>query len=387
MRRQIEWLSVRALAVFGGCLLGASSVSAQTPATPSPADAGQVATAAPADTAAPTSGPTVSFRGFADINYASTSNDHSDDGKSADGFSLGNLVGHVSASLGHKLSFYTEVVVTQRPDSFGFDLDIARAILRYDYSDRFKISVGRYHAPVSYWNTAFHRGTWLQTTIFRPDIVKEQFFQPDHFLGVVAEGTLWPTTGLGYTVGYGNGRDGDLLLAGDSGGSSHHRAYVAKLFARPPQVSGIEFGGAAYHDVIAVAQTPGDVTSAISFPELILSGYIAITREPPELIAEFSQVRHHDPATGRDVDSHAFYVQGGYRIPQAPAWKPYARFEKAVDPVDEPVFGGLSNSKTTVGLRCELTDSTAVKVEFAQRRRPGETQHINGVFVQTAFTF
>ena len=39
----------------------------------------------------------------------------------------------------------------------------------FDKSDRLKVSFGRYHTPINYWNTAFHHGQWLQTTISRPD--------------------------------------------------------------------------------------------------------------------------------------------------------------------------------------------------------------------------
>ena len=323
--------------------------------------------------------PSVQFRGFADINWAKTSDDKADSGgNTADGFSLGYLVGHVSASLGGKFSFYSEVTLRQNVNDV--IVDVARAFLRYDYNDRFKISAGRYHAPVGYWNTAFHRGAWLQTTVFRPDILKDEWFQPDHFVGVMAEGTLSAGTGLGYMAGFGNGREGDLLLSCQAGCVSHHRAQVARLFARPPQVSGIEFGGAAYHDTIFVDSYFQD------FGELITSGYVAVTRETPEVIVEFSNLRHHDTKTGENFDSQAFYVQAGYRIPQQPKWKPYARFEKAISPDDEPVTGPLSNSKTTGGIRFELTDFAALKVEVAQRRNPG-TNHRRGVFVQTAFTF
>ncbi len=374
---------MRWLLCASGCLLLAARASAQTAPPPSPGTAQEPG--APPAAAEARNGPTVSFRGFADINFAATSNDQSDDGKAADGFSVGNVVGHVSASLGGKFSFFGEVNLTTRNNAFV--VDVARAFLRYDYNDRFKISAGRYHAPVGYWNTAFHRGLWLQTTIFRPDIIKEEWFQPDHFVGVFAEGMLSPKAGVGYIVGYGNGREADLGLACDEGCVSHHRAMVVRLFARPPQVSGVEFGGAVYHDTIAVSGTPG-------FPELITSAYVAITRETPEVLAEFSNVRHYDRTTGTDFNSQAFYVQVGYRLPEQPKWKPYGRFEKAIDPNLEPVIGPLSNWKATAGVRYELTDFAALKVEYGHRRnlawavqKPQGLPDVDGFFVQTAFTF
>jgi len=86
------------------------------------------------------------------------------------------------------------------------------------------------------------------------------------------------------------------------------------------------------------------------------------------VIAEFSNVRHHDNETGVDYNSQAFYVQVGYRPPDMPKWKPYARFEKAISADDEPVMGNLTNWKATVGLRYELTATAALKVEYGHRR-------------------
>jgi hypothetical protein len=62
--------------------------------------------------------PAVHFRGFADFNFAATDNHLSDDAKSHDGFSVGNLVGHVNASLGGKYSFFGEFNVTRNHKNF-----------------------------------------------------------------------------------------------------------------------------------------------------------------------------------------------------------------------------------------------------------------------------
>jgi len=72
--------------------------------------------------------------------------------------------------------------------------------------------------------------------IFRPDMFKEEWFQPDHFLGAFAEGTLVSKVGIGYIAGYGNGRETDLGYgcAGDPTCTSHNRAAVVRIFARPP---------------------------------------------------------------------------------------------------------------------------------------------------------
>src|SRR6266852_1561407 len=54
-----------------------------------------------------------------------------------------------------------EVSFTAQPT--GYDLSVERTIIRYDYNDYFKLSFGKYHTPIGYWNAAFHHGAWLQT--------------------------------------------------------------------------------------------------------------------------------------------------------------------------------------------------------------------------------
>ena len=116
------------------------------------------------------------------------------------------------------------------------------------------------------------------------------------------------------------------------------------------------------------------------------AAYVALTRETPEVIAEFSHVRHHDQTSNLDYNSHAFYVQVASRLPNAPKWKPYARFERLKGDADDPVFGALDSTISTAGVRYELTDLAALKGEYRHTKRIGEP-YVNGVYAQVAFTF
>jgi hypothetical protein len=206
-------------------------------------------------------------------------------------------------------------------------------------------------------------------------------FQPVHFVGVLAEGTVGPSgAGIGYNVGVGNGRGSIISRAGDAGDVNKNRAWLAKLYARPAALYGLEVGGSVYHDEVQVANTTD------GFPELITGAYAALTTETPEVIAEFANVRHHDRATGIDYNSQAFYAQVASRLTAMPAFKPYARFEKMLGEQAEPVFGDVSSQTTTVGLRYELTDQAALKGEYRRMRHP-VIGVVNGIYVQTAFTF
>jgi hypothetical protein len=343
----------------------AAAAAPQAPAGPALAD----------EHGMPADAPTLHIRGFTDLGFAETDHDEA----VPSGFSVGQFVLHLSSSLGHKVSFFGETSFTARSNTY--TVEVERVILRYDYNDHLKISVGRYHTPINYWNTTYHHGLWLQTTIDRPEMIKSGgTFQPVHFVGLLAEGLLTsPTLGLGYNAGVGNGRGDIISRAGDAGDVNTNRAWVAKLYSRPAALYGLELGTAVYHDLVPVANTPG-------YPELIASAYVALTRETPEVIAEFSHVRHHDQTADVDYTSHAFYVQVAARMPQAPKWKPYTRFEQLSGNPEDPVFGDLDTTIATAGLRYELTDLAAIKGEYRHTRRAGEP-HVNGVYAQVAFTF
>ena len=126
------------------------------------------------------------------------------EGSAPDGFKIGQIVAQANATLSERVLFFGELSVTGR--NTGYSVAMERAILRYEFNDGVKVSVGRFHTPVSYWNTAFHHGLWLQGSVARPEAVKfGSRFIPVHFVGAMAEGQFSGTP-LHYAVGVGNGR-------------------------------------------------------------------------------------------------------------------------------------------------------------------------------------
>src|SRR2546426_5795517 len=246
--------------------------------------------------------PSLQIRGFGDIDFSAT-----DQKGSVSGFDLGQFVLHLASPLSEKVSYFGEVSFTAQPS--GYDLQVERTIIRYDYNDYFKMSFGKYHTPIGYWNTAFHHGAWLQTTISRPEMVKiGGTFTPIHFVGLQAEGNI-PSggLGLGYNLGLGNGRSSNFSKAGDSGDSNNNRAWVANLFARPARFYGLQFGGSYYRDKL----TP---QSGVNFDEWIASAHLVWTTQHPELPAAYANVYHRDLQTSQTFNTTAYYVQLAYRL-------------------------------------------------------------------------
>ncbi len=330
--------------------------------------------------------PSLKIVGFGDIDFSST---HRPEG--ARGFSEGQLVLHMASALSPHVAFFGEVSFTPRSDAGtgsppapGFNAEVERMILSYDRSDRLKLSLGRYHTPVNYWNTAFHHGQWLQTTITRPEMI--QFggrFLPVHFVGGLLEGGV-PAGGwnLNYQLGAGNGRASVISRAGDAGDSNDKRAWLGNVFVKPDRPYGLQFGGSFYDDTVTLP-------SAREFSERIVSAHVVWLKEDPEFIAEWAGVRHQETGESAATWNRAYYVQLAYRLPWADRlFKPYYRFEHiGIDEADA-VFAPVPRlDESTLGVRYDATAYAALKGEFRSWRRGAGTERNYGGFFQLSFTF
>jgi hypothetical protein len=343
--------------------------------------------AAPADQAqSDQQYPSLKIAGFGDVNFSAT-----DKPEGPKGFSLGQFVLHMASELSPRVTFFGEISLSARgdagtgaPAATGFNTEVERMILRFDQSDRLKISFGRYHTPINYWNTAFHHGQWLQTTASRPEMI--QFggrFLPVHFIGALVEGSV-PASGwnVGYKAGLGNGRSTVISRGGDAGDANGNRAWLVNGFSKPDKLYGLEFGASLYGDEITVPNT-GD------FGERIVSAHVAWSKEDPEIIAEIANVRHQRHGSAEATWSHAYYVQAAYRLPQFNrAWKPYYRFEHIGIDADDVVFATVPRlDGSTIGVRYDASPLAAIKGEMRSWTRGEGSERNLGGFFQVCFTF
>jgi len=330
--------------------------------------------------------PSLHISGFADVNFSLQNRS-----EGARGFSEGQFTLHLASALSPRVAFFGELTFSPRadagtgsPPATGFNAEVERAIIRFDQSDELKVSFGRYHTPVNWWNTAFHHGQWLQTTISRPEMV--QFggrFIPVHFVGALAEGVL-PSGGwnINYQAGVGNGRGNIISRGGDAGDNNDRPAWLLNVFAKPDRTFGLQVGGSVYVDRVTVPGRP-------DFDERITSLHAVWQREDPEIIAEIADVHHELVGGALPTSNLAYYVQAAYRLPSsARLWKPYYRFEHIDIDSRDVVFAGVPNlDGSTIGVRYDISTYAAIKSEARIRRRTADQPRTNGWFLQIAFTF
>ncbi len=326
--------------------------------------------------------PGLDIIGFFDFTFSDT-----DTAGATKGFNEGQLALHFTSRLAPQLTFFAETTFTARadagtgnPSAPGFNPEVERAILRYAVSDQLKFSFGRYHTPINWWNTTYHHGLWLQTTITRPEMIKfGGKVLPVHFVGASIEGmrTLqgWE---IGYQAGLGNGRGNQIGRAGDAGDINNHRAVTMNLYAKP--LPALSVGLSAYRDQLLV--------SSSEFKELITAGYLIWEDGQAEFISEYANIAHRASGSSNYMNQPAYYLQAAYRLPW---WneglKPYYRYEYVQISSDDAAFSNVPGLKGhTAGLRYDFSDLAAIKTELRRQQITGKSAG-NGGFIQISFTF
>jgi hypothetical protein len=330
--------------------------------------------------------PSLHIAGFGDVDFAAVNRN---DG--ARGFTEGQFTLHMVSALSPRIAFFGEVTFTPRldagtgsPAATGFNAEVERAIIRFDQSDALKVSFGRYHTPINWWNTAFHHGQWLQTSISRPEMV--QF--GGRFIPSTSSARSWKAWRRA-AAGTSTIRQGS---ATDAAASSVARATPATTTTSPPCCSMCSRGPTAPsvcksgHRHIPIASLPSD---GPTYNERIVAGHAVWQHENPEVIAEIADVRHTQVGTSVTTSSLAYYVQAAYRLP-APArlWKPYYRFEHIDIDSNDVVFADVPNLDVSIfGVRYDISTYVCIKTEGRIRRRAENLPWTNGWFSQIAFTF
>jgi hypothetical protein len=296
-------------------------------------------------------------------------------------FNLGVLDLFVHAQPSPEFYLLTEVGF--EPTVQDYTLDVERMEAGWSPRSWFQATIGRYHTPLGYWNTAFHHGKWLLTTIENPLLFKfedENGPLPVHTIGILVYGqiALGQGSSLLYHLGVGNGRGAtpdppqklmDIHEGKSVLGGLHFLA------------GGFRIGGSVYLDKTMPEATPG-----IEMTEQILVGDLTYTKAPWEFLVEGATIRHsYAEDTGdRVVNDWGGYVQLSYQLLERV--RPYARAEVQRISPDDPFFSSIPDQARQLGgIRFDVIDALAVKLEGGNVRIYGS----NGPYArfQVAFVY
>ena len=233
--------------------------------------------------------PALRLSGFTDVNFYAGDDT---DPESTSGFRDGQFVLHMASKLSRSFDVFAEISLSARDSEYVVELE--RGVIKYSHNDYLKISVGRFHTPVNWWNNAFHHGAWLQTTIDRPAMTRfGGEFIPVHFVGGIVEGNIPSGTAhLAYAFGVGNGRSENTARGGDAGDVNNNRALLLKLYSRPAWPYRLEVGGAYYRDKVSTMGLE-------AFDEDLASLYAVWSGDLPEIVGEYARLSREGETSSR----------------------------------------------------------------------------------------
>lgn len=340
------------------------------------------------------------LHGFADVGYAHSSNDPN--GRLG-GFALGTLDIYLTPEFGDRVKSIIELAFEYN-DEGALATDLERMQFGYTFSDSMTLWAGRFHTPYGNWNTAFHHGPQIQTSVIRPrfiDFEDKGGILPAHAVGLLASGSLRAGDGkLLYDAYLANGnsiKDGVLDFNAVKDDNANKLVGGNLRYEFGGALDGLTLGVHALSQQVDRHAVTGDPDPAknVSFTSTksnVYGAFAVLDRGNWEAIGEYYRFRNEDlsGATGTH-SSWAGFAQVGYTL--GGVWTPYVRLEKAVlDQTDDYFAGqttGLTYQRQALGLRYNLNPLSALKVELNQTTedQAAGPQTTNEVRLQFAVRF
>lgn len=238
---------------------------------------------------------------------------------------------------------------------------------------------GRFHNPIGYWNTQFHHGTGLQTTIDRPGITD---FEDDggplssHISGVLIEGTrTFGTRGMSYNFALGAGPEFadalEPLNLLDPNAHQHKLASTIRLSYFPDAVGRNEFGVFGN-----VTQIPSANPEIEEIDQRVLGLFASFHYKRWHFIAELYDVnnRLHSAAAVSQGSFANGFLETQYEWNNS--WTLYARAEASGGVDDDPYLALIPDfvqARYLGGIQRSFPNRHALRLEAAHTRTMGES--------------
>ncbi len=319
--------------------------------------------------------PTMVFRAFGAIDWGATQMPDM-----PNSFTIGQIDMFLTSAISNKISVLAEVVLEGGTNT-RVVTDLERLEVTFRFNDYLRLSAGRFHTGIGYYNTAFHHAAFFETTTERPRVYRfedEGGVLPVHEVGLSLRGVV-PRTGsaLRYLAETGNGRrwtptDGEPEDTRDDNGT---KAVNVGLSLRPEAWRGLEIGVSHYRDLV-----PRPALSAV--PHQVTATYLVYRTRTVEVMGEWLWLAH-------EADNARYRNTAGY-VQLSRAWglfRPYYRYDRQNIDSATPFIGDAPSYEAHIaGLRVDPLDLLGLKFEY-QRANEAEYRGVDSFRTQLVFVF
>ena len=306
-----------------------------------------------------TSTSTFSVRGYGDLGFSAPVT------KSGinNSFAIGQIDLFVTSRLSNHFGFLMETILESETDN-AIHIDLERVVFQYRQNKYFNVDVGRYHSSIGYYNTAYHHGTWFQTTSKRPllfEFEDNNGLLPTHNVGVSVHGAIASgQLNLGYNLEVGNGRDYAKEQVQVVSDNNRGKSVNFAVNSRPSWAPGLELGTSLYRDQLNL--------NGRKIGQYIFAGYGVYRIGRLETINEFVAIRHTRKEEAGTKVTHipGFYSQWSYRT--SPSLRPYFRYEFSNPSANDPLVKFLTDNRQfqsaqVAGIRFDFAEFATLKFE------------------------
>jgi hypothetical protein len=345
--------------------------------------------------------------GFLDIGYAS--NNYEDVAVKLHGFNVGLLDLYLTPEFSDNVKSLVELVF--EVDAHGaVVVDFERAQVGYTFNDKVTLWGGRFHTPYGYWNTAFHNGAQIQTSVLRPRFLAfgdRGGVLPAHMVGLWATGKTGAGEGkITYDVFAGNGSKFINVTGTGSGtgtvdtnvaGDNNHNVMVGLNvgYEFSEALEGLRLAAHGFKGTIDAysgdATTNGTLVDSTDLN--MLGGSVVYLVNDWEVMSEYYHFDDQDKigATGSHT-SWASYIQVGKTFNKI---TPFVRLEKAALNQEDHYFGdqetGRAYSRQSIGMSYSLNPKANLKLELLHSKFEADAVRgsggYNSVLAQYAIRF
>lgn len=321
------------------------------------------------------------IHGFADVGAGRSGQNNLNYGRGNKGFNLGNFDLYLTPQFGSNVRALVELnFEIDKDGAVGTDLE--RLQIGYAFNDALTTWLGRFHTPYGYWNTAFHHGAQIQTSVLRPrflDFEDKGGILPAHTTGAWATGSVnLGSSRFGYDAYVGNAQhiDTEGVLDMKMAGSTQFRAIGGgNLWYSPRSLSALRVG---VHGMRGDVESDNPANLTLTRLNMV-GGYGVFIDDNWEALAEYYRFNNDDLSGGTGShQSTAWYAQLGYNFGRI---TPYGRLEKATldqgDNYFSQQFDGRSYNRSVIGVRYDIDPKTALKFELNRTTRK-DLADING---------
>lgn len=341
---------------------------------------------------APSVADAIEFGAFGDIRFTDSNVAGADES-----FALGQFDLYARQDISDSTWAFIEYVF-ETGSSGGIITDVERLQINRRFSDALTLGMGRYHAPLGYWNRNFHHGVLIQDTVSRPSFLEfeeaESATLPMHVIGLmVTGGTMAGASDLGYELFIGNASSidstasapreidvnnvsapGEEFLVGARG--------LAEIPGRNMSVGLFLMSNPVFDSCAAC------VTARTKLVGQLITGIDFRFRPGKfDVLVEYYNYDNADKIGTADGDANAYYAQFGYRVTDMIKLV-YRHEDIEIDnPADAyfTLLGTSSGSYEVAASRFDLDESNAIVVEFKQFNPDAAAQNVNTWTLSWAF--